>query len=82
VRRALDRGRGRGGRGVVVKDWDSTSYKRKHLRWIKMTQEHQQYAAREEKRKDEVLGVFRGLVKLSSSKQHLEPHRSLYLHLR
>jgi hypothetical protein len=58
-----------------VTDWDSNSYKRKHLRWIKMTQEYQQYAAREEKRKEEVLGVFKGLVKLSSSKQRLEPHR-------
>ena len=55
-------------------DWDSNSYKRKHLRWIKTAQEHQQYAAREEKRKEEILGVFKGLVRLSC-KQRLEPHR-------
>jgi hypothetical protein len=55
-----------------VTDWESDSYKRRQLSWIKMAGERHQWAACEEKRKEEVLGVFEGLVKLSS-RQYLGP---------
>ena len=49
----------------MVKEWDSDSYKRRHLRWIEMTWERYSTIAREEKCKEEVLGIFRSLVELS-----------------
>jgi hypothetical protein len=52
-----------------VADWDSNNYKAGHLRWIKMAQERNQHVAYEEKRKDEVLGIFRSLVELSSKER-------------
>ena len=64
MRRTLDGGQDRG-RGVVVKQWDSDSYKRRHLRWVEMMWERHSTITREEKRKEEVLGIFRSLVELS-----------------
>ena len=54
-----------------MKDWDSDGYKRRHLRWMRMMRERHYTITREEKRKEEVLEIFKSLVELSS-KQRLE----------
>ena len=53
-------------------NWDSESYKRRHLRWMQMMRERHNTITREEKRNEEALEIFRSLVELSSSKQRLE----------
>jgi DnaJ-domain-containing protein 1 len=52
-----------------VRDWESSHHKAEHLRWIRMAQERHRYAALEEKRKEEILGIFRSLVKLASKQR-------------
>ena len=52
-------------------NWDSESYKRRHLRWMQMMRERHNTITREEKRNEEVLEIFRSLVELSST-QRLE----------
>ena len=53
-------------------NWDSESYKRRHLRWMQMMRERHNTITREEKRNEEALEIFRSLVELFSSTQRLE----------
>ena len=52
-------------------NWDSESYKGRHLRWMQMMRERHNTISREEKRNEEALEIFRSLVELSST-QRLE----------
>ena len=54
-----------------MKEWDSESYKRRHLRWMQIMRERHNTISREEKRNEEALEIFRRLVE-PSSKQRLE----------
>ncbi len=41
--------------------------KDEHLRWVKHLREEQRKTAREEGRKEEILGMLRGLVRIAES---------------
>jgi hypothetical protein len=51
-------------------DWEGNSRnKTGHLRWVKMAQERYRYALLEERRKEEILEIFRSLVNLASKQR-------------
>jgi hypothetical protein len=48
-----------------MKDGQMSDEKRRHLRWMEMMWERQRIITHEEKRKEEVLEIFRDLVEFS-----------------